>query len=530
MKKFLSAFLAVLMILTAVFVMVSCNDPVDPDPGKDPGTGSTPNTPNTPNTPGDDDDNKTDSNERIPLDYLPTDGYNNAKFHILEWSCNGVDEVGVSWIPWEEGDVEADDGDRLGQAVYDRNAWVEETFGVEITKEYVSIDGAPSYQTRIRNDATTSGNEFQLFTMRTVEILWMIEEDLFADMNNYMEYIHFDEPWWVEDSVDSFKLGSHQYVASSEMLLRDKGATAALFFNQDLHGDFVDDLPNFFDLASDGVWTIEEMIAACEIVAHSDDDNDLMDSTSDVWGCFGQDDPLYFLFNGFGYKFAHVDKYGYIDYDFADEETAEGQGSVKVMQEIFEDVMYAPWYMNSYLNKGDILADNQDLFVDGQSLFKSGMVKDATNSLKYMTQKYGILPHPKYTVDQEEYSSLVWVHHDSIVGIPSHAANKSMCAVILEALSWESYYSVYPVFYDTILLSRAAKDTESKEMLEIIFDTRSYDPGQYWDSNSGFHGEKGLLRLSASGSSDIAHVWGELKESVDKNITQVNNWISGMED
>jgi hypothetical protein len=376
-----------------------------------------------------------------------------------------------------------------------------------------------------------SGSDlYQMLTLRTVNVVSLIQDDLYADMNEYQDYMHFDQPWWVQDAVKSFTLGSHLYVAASEILLRDKGATAALFFNQDLHGDFVDDLPNFFDLAADGVWTIEEMIAACEIVAHSADENDLIDSVTDVWGCFGEDDPLYFLFNGFGYKFAHVDKYGYIDYDFADEETVEGKGSVKAMQEIFEDVMYAPWYMNQYLNKNGILEKDQDLFVDGQSLFKSGMVKDSTNKLKYMTDKYGILPHPKYTVDQEEYSSLVWVHHDSIVGIPNHAANKSMCAVVLEALSWESYYSVYPVFYDTILLSRAAKDTESKEMLKIIFDTRSYDPGQYWDSTSGFHGGDGLLRLSASGSSDIAHTWGELKDSVYENIDQVNNWISGLED
>ena len=149
--------------------------------------------------------------------------------------------------------------------------------------------------------------------------------------------------------------------------------------------------------------------------------------------------------------------------------------------------------------------------------------------LKYMPDLYGILPHPKIDVDQEEYSSLVWEHHDSILGIPEYAADKEMCAVILEALSWESYYTVYPMFYETILLSRAAKDSESKAMLQIILDTRSYDPGLYWDNASGLHGNDGLLRLSKTGSSDIASKWATYSDTIEENVQEVNNWIADKE-
>jgi hypothetical protein len=145
-----------------------------------------------------------------------------------------------------------------------------------------------------------------------------------------------------------------------------------------------------------------------------------------------------------------------------------------------------------------------------------------------MKQMYGILPHPLYSLDQEEYSSLVWEHHDSVLGIPAHVGNKEMCAVVLEALSWQSYYSVHPVFYDTILLNRAAKDAESKEMLQIIFATRSYDPGLYWDP-SALHGQEGLLRLSQKGTSDIAGMWAGFRDTVEKNMAEVNAWVDAHE-
>jgi len=511
MKKFLAFLLVLIMVLTLTVTMVACQE----DPNNE--------EPNNSEIPGPSTGGNTNSEERIPLDYLPEKNYGGAPVHILEWSCNNVVDVGMSWIPWEEGDVEEEDGDMLASAVFDRNAWVEEEYGVKITKEYASIDGSPDYITMARNDASVDSNLYQIFTMRTIEIVHMIREELFTDMNEYEQYLRFDKPWWVQDSVDSFTLGSHLYAASSEMLLRDKGATAALYFNQTMLADYADTLPNFFELAANYEWTIEEMLEACEVVSHSTDD-DLLNSAEDVWGWIGDDDPVYFLYNAAGYKFAHVDEDGFIAYDFA-----QDTESVKVMQDIFENIIYADWYLHERLIGKRILSEGQDLFVDGNVLFKSGMVKDTTNKLNRMTDMYGILPHPMFSIDQENYSSLVYQHHDSAVGIPSHTADKEMSAIVLEALSWESYYSVYPTFYETILLNRAAKDKESKEMLQIIFATRSYDPGQYWDSTSGLHGGSGLLRLSETGNSDIASIWAKHETKVQEAIDRVNNWIADKE-
>ena len=226
-----------------------------------------------------------------------------------------------------------------------------------------------------------------------------------------------------------------------------------------------------------------------------------------------------------GKALPHIDEDGYIDYDFADEDS----DSIVVMQNIFEKVMYADWYMNTMTVGKNFLQEGQDIFVEGTSLFKGGMVKDTTNKLKDMPDMYGILPYPLYDLDQTEYSSLVWEHHDSSLGIPAYAKDKEMCAVIIEALSWESYYSVYPVFYETILLNRAAKDEESKEMLKIIFSTRSYDPGLYWDRASGLHGNDGLLRLSATKSSDIASLWAKYEGKITENFDEVNDWIADKE-
>ena len=195
MKKYFSLILAMLMVLTALFTMVACNE--------DPGTGGTGTGTGTGTGGG------SSSTDRIPLDYLPTDGYNDATFHILAWTANGVTDVGVRWIPWEEGDVAEKDGDMLGSAVFDRNAWVEENFGVKITQEYWNVDpigNAVPYTTVVRNNAGSSDSAYQLYTLRSVGIVSLIEEEMFADLNDYSQYLHLDQPWWVQDSVASFTL------------------------------------------------------------------------------------------------------------------------------------------------------------------------------------------------------------------------------------------------------------------------------------------------------------------------------------
>jgi hypothetical protein len=504
MKRILSVFLVVVMLAAVLIAgLASC----DKEPEKEPGGPSCPPI----------------TDRRIPLDYLPEDGFGGATFHILAWTANGLTDVGGKWIPWEEGYVAEKDGDMLGSAVFNRNAWVEENYEVTITQEYVSVDpvGGPDYATVVRGDAGSGNSNYQLFTLRSLNIVGLIEEELFADMNDYSQYIKTDQPWWVEDSVASYTLGSHLYVASSEMLLRDKGATAAMYFNQNIAADY--DLPDFFTLVEDYEWTFEQMIDACEVIFTSLDGDDEMNSDLDMWGCVGGDSPVYYLFNAFGHKFAHIDDDGYVSYDYGyDDDT------IITMKSIFDDFMYGDFYLNTAVNGKAFLEKDQDLFADGQVLFKSGMVKDSTTVLKHMQDTYGILPHPMYSLDQESYSSLVWSHYDSVLGIPAHAGDKDMCAVILEALSWESFYSVYPVFYDTILLNRACKDYESKMMLQIIFETRSYDPGLYWDS-SGLHGENGLLRLSAKGTSDIAGMWAGFRETVEANIASVNAWVDAHE-
>ena len=283
---------------------------------------------------------------------------------------------------------------------------------------------------------------------------------------------------------------------SSELLIRDKGATACIFYNARIAED--NGFNEFYELAEEGEWTMEELCEAAETCAH--DNGDGVVDEQDIWGAVCGDDTVNYLYNGAGLKFAEIDADGLPVYSFGDDH------SVTVLKDIFDEVMYADFYANTFSDP----RCKQVKFENDNVLFRFGMIKDVIY-YRSMETNYGILPIPKYDEEQANYSSLVWMHHDSVLGIPSVTAKSVMAQTIVEALSAESYYTVYRDFYDTVILGRSARDQQSKEMLQVIFDTRSFDPGILWD-DTGFAGA--VLRLSATGGSDIASLWGRYEKAI----------------
>jgi hypothetical protein len=75
-------------------------------------------------------------------------------------------------------------------------------------------------------------------------------------------------------------------------------------------------------------------------------------------------------------------------------------------------------------------------------------------------------------------------------------------------------------------MGRCTRDEQSKEMLEIVFRTRLYDPGQFWDSGSGASGiQNKYLRLPITKESNIASIWSSYEQKVSKRFEEINTIV-----
>jgi hypothetical protein len=110
-------------------------------------------------------------------------------------------------------------------------------------------------------------------------------------------------------------------------------------------------------------------------------------------------------------------------------------------------------------------------------------------SMRNMPQEYGVVPIPKFDVNQKEYHSQM---HDgfTIAAIPTTVKSDRLheISAVLEAMGSASYNLVRPVYYDTTLRTKIVKDPQSSAMMDLIINSIHIDVGfVYSHAMSSFH-------------------------------------------
>ena len=115
--------------------------------------------------------------------------------------------------------------------------------------------------------------------------------------------------------------------------------------------------------------------------------------------------------------------------------------------------------------------------VDGKhTLFSFAMVNTVL-TLRQIETAFGIIPNPKYDESQENYLASAHGWGTAFVNVPITNSDTSRTGAVLELLAAKSAEVVTPAFYDKTLTGKSIRDSESGEMLDIIFENKVYDIG-----------------------------------------------------
>ncbi len=105
---------------------------------------------------------------------------------------------------------------------------------------------------------------------------------------------------------------------------------------------------------------------------------------------------------------------------------------------------------------------------------------------------FGILPIPKYDVEQESYNHLNWGNN---LVIPTTVRDTEMVGSVIELMNYYTSTGVYDAYYDTVLEYRVSDTTDDREMIKLICNTVVYDPAMpFCDSRVNL---KKLIYLAA---------------------------------
>lgn len=357
--------------------------------------------------------------------------------------------------------VDEENGDTQNDAMYKRQRLTEERFGITLN-EAVFDDNASKFRAPI----LAGDREYDIANIRCTDALSFWQEELIIPTSE-LPYIDLEKGYWNKSFNESLTLSGQQYIAIGDMLTSTHDLTYALTFNKKLAEDYK--VGDIYSLVREGKWTFDSMLGMMKTAT-----NDLNgDTNMDENDCYGYASHPKQVLPDFwiaaGEMSVKKDDDG-IPYLAAGEERF-----ISVFNKIF-DITYGAktYYKPSDVDLYDVPESCIKLFRDNQLLFMDASFY-YVQQLRSMETDFGIIPYPKYDENQDRYYSRVSYYNAPIVPVTNQ--NLELTGAVLEYFNYASSQTVIPAYYDVVLYGKVIRDEESRDMLDIIFDSRVVDIG-----------------------------------------------------
>jgi len=442
-------------------------------------------------------DNETTTPEETENPYklnIPDVRYDGYVLNIANDALNTTKYVESSMLS------DAVSGDVIKDAIYMRNLQLGELLGVTITE-------TPANTGTVRNLLAAGEKEHDLITVTLDNIPMIIS---YAIDFNELESIDLDMPWWDQNARRELSIGGKLFYTYSDAVIYGLDNTRAVYFNQDMYSELM--LEDAYTLVEEGRWTMDKMMEFSQLALR--DDGDGLWTAKDTYGFVvravtlceallisAEIFPEQVGSDGMPYLFCYENQDKFIDV-FLD-----------LMKKFDTDAV-------DYRSDADCAA----AFANGLSLYYMGVLKQGASLFRGTDLKYGILPEPKYSEDQDRYYCISPNGHALL--IPYTNTDPERTGVVLEAMSYysSSYYSdtaLMPSYFTITLQGKTAIDSGSYRSLQIIHDSLAYE--------LKYSGTQLILSLSShfeAGKTEVASLLKSLenlsKKALDKFLTSIN--------
>jgi hypothetical protein len=368
---------------------------------------------------------------------------------------------------WTVTDIIGEDeltGEALNDNIYLRNREVEARFNLEIRE--INLDGCADATGNLSRSVRAQDGAYDLWLSRLGVYQGVAVQGSIIDLN-MLEYIDFSHPWWDQNSVESLSIAGRLFAVAGDITTMDNGATSAIVFNKQLLADH--GLADPYQLVRDGNWTLDTFMGLAREVSEDLDGNGVMDE-NDRFGFLYQRDSLLSFFAGGGELFARKDAN---DIPYL---TIMEENSINHMLRVLDLLYERDTCFNVMFLPGDFNVGMDAMFQNNQGLFMWIRMANVV-ALRTMETDFGILPIPKRDASQQFHTSDVNSWTGVALAVPITNTDYENTGILLEALAEASRRLVQPAYRDILLDNIIARDEDSLEMLDVIFNNRTFDIG-----------------------------------------------------
>ena len=395
-------------------------------------------------------------------------------------------------------------GEALNDAIYKRNKTIEDKYGItlNIIAEGSWSDYSGTTLPKIQASIQANNGEYDLIAGYSGPFHNMATSGMLYDLNT-LEHLDFDKPWWWQSYRDVSAVNGVNYFGLGALSLSAIYSMAAVFFNPAIMEE-VNVGVDPYQLVLDGKWTWDKMNElGTNAIKELDGDNAM--GAGDRWGM------------GFANSANITNMYGVASGEVLStrnsDDTIVIDVNVERMSNVIDNMIKLLFNENAYVGKE---ADVRKMFINGQTLFESSWLYYAQTQFAPQMEAYGVLPLPKMDEKQEEYHG--WIQGGMhIYAIPVDVKDVERASILTEAFAAETYATLLPAYYEVILKARYFADEASSQMMDIMYDSVSFDFARLYDGQIGIQTtiKDSVLAQQNTFSSSFA----AMKKVYDKKLT-----------
>ncbi len=417
---------------------------------------------------------------------------------------------------YDDFDAEDFTGEPINDAMWQRMKTIEDTANVTIVSNKVDADMRDG-QSPLQTSVQAGTNDYDLVVLSAYSSCNALVANLLMDLNS-IDNINLSQPWWDQKAVSDMSFNGSVFQATGDISIGDNRNTFCVYVNKTMAENY--NLPNMYDMVRDGTWTIDNFRSLAEAIDANLDYNNNgnhVNDVEDIYGIYLWDDVMMGIVNASGVKCCEINDNGEIELTLGSEKFISAFEKFTTYA-YNQDVTCAYQRYNYNADWGNIA------FTEGRTLFKMYNLSAATE-FREMEDDFGILPLPKYDELQEEYYNSCSSWALPLYSVPKGSLSKEELARtgwITEALAYEGKYTLTPAYYDQTLQNKVSRDADSSEMLDLIFETRCYDYGWYFEV--GTYNEA-IMNLLRSYSSDVSSMLKKFDKIATKTLDKYNEKI-----
>ena len=379
---------------------------------------------------------------------------------------------------------EVQTGEIVNDTLWERDAVIEELYNVQINYE-LENSGSTS---KFRSAVLAGEKPCDLIFTVGAKLSTLALEGVLANMLD-IEHLSLYHKWWSSLMYDNLRLKNAMYFTTGDICPSMYRIAACTYVNTKLADDY-DITCDFVQEVRDGTWTwdlVGELSKGINQDLNQDGQWAYIDDLFGNIGCFAT-----YLMPACNVEYCTITEDGTnLALTAVTDQTVT---IVEKLRTIFEPT-------NPKSEGNDFVSS---AFKEDRALFLTQTTGSAFSLLRDMESDYTILPVAKFDKTQKGYRTAVNIWSTAYVGVPMTAMDEKS-GFVTEALAAWSHTNMRPITLDLTYKDKLARDEQSLEMLDIVYDNLYLSFAEVYD----FGGIPSIFY-------DVLAVGGELVSQVEK--------------